>query len=311
MHVHGGDGPIVVSRVIIYAPRQTHAAGVDGDLVGSVRQTAQPPGLIYGTEDVEKLADAGVFVRFRQAVGDGKGSTDEPGLGGQISGKSHTAEPPAVGGERKPERICGIIPGQMAVVVQLEHLIGEGRIVGQNACRVVVDLKPLGGGFHGDGAGGIGENPVQLGSGQLRAEGRSGQVQPGKQCPGLRQSGTLAEYPGNQGVLRHVVLSRDGLVRIPGVAHKVESRHAQSLFVHGVIVQGIPTRHMGHAENGIVTVFRSGVPEGEGEVPGSEGDLLSVREFIIQRPSKIGAFRFVTGCGTHKNNLLRESLAGG
>ncbi len=60
------------------------------------------------------------------------------------------------------------VAGESCIVVgELEHLIVEGRVVGQNLCRIVVDLKTVFDGLHGDGAAPVGDQPVQWGQGQL------------------------------------------------------------------------------------------------------------------------------------------------
>ena len=60
--------------------------------------------------------------------------------------------------------------GELHIVVELEHLIGEGRIVGENADGIVVNVKAVFHGLQGDGFGSVGDQPVELGQGQLLTE---------------------------------------------------------------------------------------------------------------------------------------------
>ena len=42
--------------------------------------------------------------------------------------------------------------GEIQVIGQIGHLIVKGRVVGQNLCRIVIDLQALFDGLHSDGA---------------------------------------------------------------------------------------------------------------------------------------------------------------
>ena len=55
--------------------------------------------------------------------------------------------------------------GELHIVVELEQLIGEGRIVGENADGIVVNVKVVFHGLQGDGFGSVGDQPVELGQG--------------------------------------------------------------------------------------------------------------------------------------------------
>ena len=84
------------------------------------------------------------------------------------------------------------------MIVQMEYLIGEGRLIGQHAGRIIIDPQPLLRRLYGDGAALIGDQPVQRRQRQLRAEGDIRKIDAVKQLFGLRQTGALAEYPRDQ-----------------------------------------------------------------------------------------------------------------
>ena len=64
----------------------------------------------------------------------------------------------------------------MAVIVEVEKLDIEGRIVGKNTYGVIVDFKPAPYGFEGDAARLIGNKPMEPRYGELIVKGRIGYV---------------------------------------------------------------------------------------------------------------------------------------
>ena len=55
--------------------------------------------------------------------------------------------------------------GERLVVVKLEHLLWEWRVVGEDTYRVIVDVEAIFHGFDDKAAGGICKNPVELSTG--------------------------------------------------------------------------------------------------------------------------------------------------
>ena len=139
---------------------------------------------------------------------------------------------------------------------------------------------------------------MQLRGGQSGAERRSGQVEPGKLCPGLLNRRAPAQQPWDEFKLRNVRPVRLWL-RVHGVADKIQSRHAQALFVDSVVIKRIPIRHMGHADHGIVRMHRACVTEIERVIPRRNRHLFAVATFVIQRPAKIKLLCLICDRSTH------------
>lgn len=69
----------------------------------------------------------------------------------------------------------------MLIIAELEKLMLERRIVSEDADRIIVDLKTMGGRLDYDrSVGGVGNQPVELGRRKLRAESYVGEVDAGK-----------------------------------------------------------------------------------------------------------------------------------
>ena len=107
----------------------------------------------------------------------GKGHPDEPGLAAQISGQTQASQAPAIGVEVRAEAVFRGVNGQGPVIIQMEHLVGEGGIVGQDPHGIVVDMEAVGLGFQGDGFLFVPDDPVKLGQGKGGQEGDPDQVQ--------------------------------------------------------------------------------------------------------------------------------------
>lgn len=48
------------------------------------------------------------------------------------------------------------------IVGEVQELFGEDGVVGENANRVIINMKAVGGGFDDDGFFGVGNNPVEF-----------------------------------------------------------------------------------------------------------------------------------------------------
>ena len=162
VEVNGGDLVIVVAGVVVDASAEVATGGIDSDFVfGMVggAEAAGAAGLVNGVEDVEELADAAEFVGSGDGVQAGEGGFDEAGAGGEVAGETVGAEAVAVGLEVKGggELVGGFGGGKVEVIVETEGLDGEGRVVGEDADGVVVDLEAVSDGFNDDGRVGVGD----------------------------------------------------------------------------------------------------------------------------------------------------------
>lgn len=101
-------------------------------------------------------------------------------------GRAKRAHAPAVWAQRERlgKAVFRLSGRKVHIVVQIEQLLAERRVIGQNADRVFIDVQAVCGRFDRDRFSFVGNQPMQLRGGQSGAERRSGQVEPGKLCPG-------------------------------------------------------------------------------------------------------------------------------
>ena len=132
----------------------------------------------------------------------------------------------------------------------------------------------------------IGQQPVQLRGGKLRAKGRADQLEPRQPVAGLRHAGALPQKIGDQLKLRHVFAAWN-YIGIGGVAHKIQPRHAQTLFIHRIVIQRIILRHMRHADYGIGMIQPSGMAKRKGIAARGDRHLVAIGKLIIQRSAKV------------------------
>ena len=108
-------------------------------------------------------------------------------------------------------------------------------------------------GFDNEAAGSICEDPVKLGAREAFAELSVGQVHAGEFLTGFFQSSALAENPWDEFELGYVFFIRDR-IGICGISDKVQSGHAESLFIDCVIVKWIAIGNMSHTDDCIVFI---------------------------------------------------------
>ena len=142
VHIHRGDLMVVVGRVIVDAFIRVAAGSIDGDLILAIAHIAAAPLLVNRAENMEELADACRFRIRGYGVQLHKGHPYKAGLGGQISREAHGTHAAAVliqfQGIRKA--VVRVFAGQMAEIVQPEHLLRKRRIVGQRPHGIIMDM---------------------------------------------------------------------------------------------------------------------------------------------------------------------------
>lgn len=300
VHVHGGDLVVAVGRVVVDALVGVAAAGVQGDLVLAAVQLAAAALLFDRMQDVEELPDALGLARAGLCVHPHEGHADKPRLAGQIARQPQRTEAAAVDGQIEAVRkgAGGGAGRQCAVVVQREKLLRERRVVRQHAGGVVVDVQAVGGRFHHDAAGFVGDEPVQLRQRQLVAERDVDDIGLFQQGARLGQRGAAAQQPRDQFKLGDIVFSLRRRV-VDRVADEIQPRNAEAALVDGVVVERVLPRHIGHADHG---VFRAEVPHAaQAKRVGArrDGDLVAVGKFVIQIAAKVEILGFIRCSGTH------------
>lgn len=164
--------------------------------------------------------------------------------------------------------------------------------------EVVINLQALLDALHRDSTGAVGDEPVELGSGQGGGKGGADQIHAGKQLLGFFQIGALPQNPGDELKGSHIVLAGDkGLVI--RIAHKVQPSHAQPLFVDGIVEKGRAFGNVCHAHQGIVLAVISHVPEAQGKPAGHYNDFLTIGKFIVKGAAKIEVTGLISCSSTH------------
>ena len=291
---------VVVGGVVIDALGGVAAAGVQRDLIFAVLQLTAAALLLHSAKQVKELADACSLRVLAAGVHAHKGGANEAGLGGKVARQSQSAKAAAVILQMQARRKGAFRrAGRKGTeIVQVEHLQREGRIIRQHTYGVLINVQPVGGGFHRDGSRAVCNQPMQLCQRQHVAVRNIDHAHAAEERPRFRQRGALPQQPRNQLVLRNVVLAAD-LRLISGVADEVQPRNAETLFVDRVIVQRHVVRDIGHADDGVMAVHRRQLAEGEGVIAGRDGHFVSVGKFIVQIASKVKIACAVGGGSTH------------
>jgi len=208
------------------------------------------------------------------------------------------------------------------VVIESEELFVKRRVVGEDACRVVVNLEAVGDGFDDDaGAGEVGNHPMKFGRWELRAETEITEVEFCEEGLGFGDASALAEEPGEKLELGDVILTVDVVV-IDGVADEIEAGDAETFFVDGVIEERVVFGssccggfgwvrgfccggfcwvggEVGDADDGVVGVHGADFAEGEGEVAGDDDGVFAVGKLIVEVAAEIVVFRLIDSGGAH------------
>ena len=173
MHIDGRDLAIVIGAVVIDALIHVAAGGVDCDFIFAFAQVAAAALLFNGAQDMEELADGGVFRFIGDRVQLRESDFDKAGAGRKIAWQADAAHAAAVFIERKIFSEGGWRRGRryVAIIIEAEQLNIEGWVVGHDADRVGIDMDPVFDGFDDDGSGLIGNHPMERRNGKLIAEG--------------------------------------------------------------------------------------------------------------------------------------------
>lgn len=313
---NSGDLVVVISRVVEDAALEVITGGIDGVFVFVIAKVAATVLLIDGVEDVEELADAGEFVGLIAdvaGVGASESSADETGLGGEVAGKADPAHAAAVFLERNVwrESVFWGVGGEIAIVVKIEELLVEGRIVGENAGGVIVDFKAVFSRFDDDtGAGGVTQNPMEFGGGKVRTEGEAAQVEVFEGGAGFGDVSATAKDPGNKLELRNVVFAVE-MIMVNGVADKVEPGHTETFFVDGIVEERVVSTRNGigsdvsDADDGVMRIQDANFAEVEREVVRDNDSTFAVRKIVIKVATEIMIVSLISGGSAHVFVLFR------
>lgn len=122
----------------------------------------------------------------------------------------------------------------MLIIIEMEKLFVEWRIIGQDAGRVVIDMHAAGSGFDDDAILAVGEHPVQFGRRELSAKRCVGEIELLEESASFGDGAALAENPGDELELGNVGgVGGDGVE--DGVAGEKQASHTKAFFVDGII----------------------------------------------------------------------------
>ena len=132
MHVYCSNLMIIVCCIIINSLITVTAGGIKSDLIFSWFYLTAASLLIYGAEDVEELTDAFEFGVAGSGVYFGEGNFGKTGGRGEVSGEAEGTHAAAVGLKVQSRGKCvlWLAWGEGLVVVELEHLLWEGWVIG-------------------------------------------------------------------------------------------------------------------------------------------------------------------------------------
>lgn len=145
MHIHGGDTAVVVGRVVVYACVRVAAGAVNGKLIAFAFYADASALKADGAEHVEEMADAARLICSAYGVKLDKSCPHKPRRRGTIPRQAQRPHTTAIAMQSKGRRkgVFRRSGGQGHVIVQVRHVVIEGRIVGQHAHGIVVDAQTL------------------------------------------------------------------------------------------------------------------------------------------------------------------------
>ena len=205
------------------------------------------------------------------------------------------------------ETVLGRQRGKPLIPVQVHLMKGKGRIVGQNAHRIVVEENAVLRCLQHQSARPVRQMPVQGSEGQGggrgmgNGEGNRKRPEPGELFSGLRKRFAGSQNPGDQLIGRSGVKALRNVGFIVGVSGKIQSGHIESLFIDRFGIKGIPFRHVRHADHGKMAVRRRQPVKMQGEQARHDDHLLSKGIFQVQIAAEIAAALKQRDACTHKN----------
>ena len=109
----------------------------------------------------------------------------------------------------------------------------------------------------------------------------------------------MAENPWDEFELGYVFFVRYWFC-IDCISYEIQTCHAETFFVNGIIVKRVVSGYMSHANDGIVRVQNFvRMAEMKWVVSWSDGDFVSVGKFIIKGSAEIEIFCFISCCCAH------------
>ena len=161
-------------------------------------------------------------------------------------------------------------------------------------------MQPVCHALHCYGTISVRDDPVELRRRKLFGKRGSCQVYPVQSHSCLTYTGTVSEYPRNELILGNIV-PVTALIHflIRSISNEIQACHSKPLLIYSIIVERIVTCHMCHAYHGIMAFLPAHISEFKRIISRSHGDLIAVREFIIQRSSKIEILCLICRCCTH------------
>ena len=300
VHIYGGNLRVAVGGIVVDAEGGIAAGGINSDLILAGGHLTAAAHLLHAAKDVEELTDTFCLILAAYRVHASESGPYKAGIGGQIAGQAFGTHATAVAGQLHPggKGILWLAGRKATVAVQNGHLLWERGIIGEDTDGIIVNVQPIRHALHHNGAGGIGDEPVQGSGRQSLTEGGAGQIHAGQGGTGFPQIGAMGQNPGDEFKLGDIFLSLAG-GGIGGIANKIEPGHAKTFLIDGIIVEGVTIGHIRHADDGVVFVHVAGMAERKRKAAGRNGYFAGVGKFIIQSTAKIKITGLIGGSGTH------------
>ena len=153
-------------------------------------------------------------------------------------------------------------------------MIAKGRVVGQYAYWIFIDMQTVFKGFYCNAPVSIRNDPVQGRQGEIIAEIFVQQICVLQQVFRLFYGFTLSQQPWDQ--FKRCNIHKVFAVRLINCkTREVQSCHAQTLFICGIIIQRVSVYGYGHTNHGKVMSHSFPVAKAKRIVSGSKGDGFS------------------------------------
>ena len=181
------------------------------------------------------------------------------------------------------------------------------RIIGQYTCRIIINLQSLPNTFDGDTRIFVRQNPVQLCRRKLWGEYGSHQIHLRQHFLRLFYRCALGKNPWNELKLSHVFPSLLYLL-VDSVSYEVQPCHSKAFFIDRIVIQRVIVRYMCHTDDRIMIFQFFHMAKMKRIISWCYCNLISIGEFIIQRPSHIKIFCLISSCCTHFHLLLLSKI---